>query len=135
MDRPFFKTYWPGLAWFFIMGVLLFMPGTDVPEPETWLKKIFFDKWVHAGLFGTLAALIMYAQRSNAKNFKQIRTRLILTALCIIGWGLATEYIQRDYCISRGFDLWDWGADILGILIVLTYQLYAAYRLTAKNPH
>ena len=55
------KRFIPGIAWFFVVLVLLCLPGKDIPG-TSWLDKIFFDKWVHAGIFGLLALLFMLSQ-------------------------------------------------------------------------
>ncbi len=123
----FQKKYLPGLIWFVIMCVLLFMPGSDVPEPETWMTKIFFDKWVHSGIFGLLTLLWMWpVAKSNLLN-NQKKINFLVIAFIFIGWGLATEFIQKHFCTSRGFDLWDWAADILGITvayIIIRFKIY-----------
>ena len=52
-----FKYFLPGIAWFFIVGVLTLMPASDVPTVN-WMDNIpNFDKLVHAGLFGGLTIL------------------------------------------------------------------------------
>ena len=40
----------PGIIWFIIANILFLMPGPDVPS-ISFLDEIYFDKWVHAGLF------------------------------------------------------------------------------------
>src|SRR6478672_5501393 len=65
------KKFIPGIAWFFILLVLLCLPGDDLPDSDWWLDKIYFDKWVHTGLFGLLAALFMapvFASRPSKKK-------------------------------------------------------------------
>ena len=49
----------PGIAWFFIILVLICLPGGDIPKAG-WLDKIYFDKWVHTGLFGVLTFLFCW---------------------------------------------------------------------------
>ena len=40
----------PAIIWFIIANILFLMPGSDVPH-ISFLDEIYFDKWVHAGLF------------------------------------------------------------------------------------
>lgn len=131
----FQKKYLPGLIWFVIMCVLLFMPGNDVPKPENWMTKIFFDKWVHSGIFGLLTLLWMWpVAKSNLLN-NQKKINFLVIAFIFIGWGLATEFIQKHFCTSRGFDLWDWAADILGIsvaYIIIRFKVYPKNKAVVK---
>ncbi|HRD58258.1 MAG TPA: hypothetical protein PK504_09430, partial [Ferruginibacter sp.] len=53
-----FYTFLPGIAWFFIVLVLIAMPGRDVPG-NSFLEKINFDKFVHAGIFGLMVILFV----------------------------------------------------------------------------
>ena len=46
----------PGIGWLIICTILLTLPGTSFPK-EDWLDKIWFDKWVHIGLFGGMVLL------------------------------------------------------------------------------
>ena len=58
-----FKKFIPGIAWFFVVLFLICLPKTDMPELDNWLaillKKIEFDKWVHAFMFGLMAFLFI----------------------------------------------------------------------------
>ena len=51
------KRFLPGISWFFILLVLLCIPGTDLPQAEDWMQKLYLDKWVHTGLFAILSFL------------------------------------------------------------------------------
>lgn len=110
------KKFTPGIAWFFLVLLLICLPGTEIPTPETWLNDIFFDKWVHFGLFGILAFLFFYPVCRMRISEKTKRNILIKIALSTILWGLTTEFIQHFFIPDRSFDLFDWLADSLGIL-------------------
>lgn len=106
------------------MAVLLFMPGSDVPKADNWMEKIFFDKWVHSGLFGLLALLWLWPI-AKADITPPKKQRLFFTVvLVLISWGLTTEFIQKYLCVSRGFDLWDWAADCFGIIVAYLITLF-----------
>jgi hypothetical protein len=57
---PSVKKFIPGIAWFFVILVLICLPGSKIPTVETWLNDIYFDKWVHTGLFAVLVFLFIY---------------------------------------------------------------------------
>ena len=54
------KRFIPGIAWFFLVLFLICLPGSDIPPVENWLSYIYFDKWVHIGLFAVLTFLFIY---------------------------------------------------------------------------
>jgi hypothetical protein len=111
------KKFLPGIAWFFIVLLLTCMPGNDVPKIG-WLDNIyFFDKWVHAGLFGGLAFLFSWPfYKSDFSRTKRLHY-FIKIALASSIFGLMIEFIQRFYIPGRDYDLLDWAADTFGSLI------------------
>lgn len=103
------------------MLILLTLPGDDLPSANDWMNKIFFDKWVHAGIFGLLALLFMWPvgisnipKKIKGRNFIDI-------ALLALVWAFITECIQL-YIPLRSFDLIDWLADSFGILVALLFS-------------
>ncbi len=113
MKQITFKHFLPGIAWFFFVLILLLIPGSEFPETDNWLKKIYFDKWVHAGLFGILSFLFMYPFRLRKNPGSIMIIVVILTSL----WGLATEFLQESLVKGRSFELMDWAADTAGSII------------------
>ncbi|MEO6135992.1 MAG: VanZ family protein [Ginsengibacter sp.] len=111
-----FKYFLPGIAWFLIVGVLVFMPGSDVPEVK-WLDIPQFDKLVHAGIFGVLVFLFCVPYFKLNISFKQKNQHFIRVCLAAIVWGIAVEIIQKYFVPGRSFDLLDWAADTAGVLI------------------
>jgi VanZ family protein len=119
MPKIAVKKFLPGIAWFLIVVVLTCMPGNDVPKIG-WLDHIwFFDKWVHAGLFGGLTFLFCWP----FKNSDFSRTRrlhyFIKIALASSIFGLMIEFIQRFFIPGRDYELLDWAADTIGSLLAL----------------
>lgn len=115
-DVPF-KHFLPGIAWFLIVGFLVFMPGSEVPE-VSWLDKIpHFDKLVHIGIFGGLTFLFCLPYFKPKMPFQQKVNHFIRVSLAAIVWGFAVELIQKFFVPGRSFDLVDWAADTVGILI------------------
>jgi hypothetical protein len=111
------KSFKPGIVWFFIVLILLCMPGRGFPKVDNWISYIYLDKWVHAGLFGVQAFLWMLPvlNSNTTKKWK----RIILIGIAISLWGLATEFIQKYLIPGRDYDLLDWAADTTGVLLIM----------------
>ena len=83
------------------------------------MSAIFFDKWIHAGLFAVLAFLFMMPVCKNNLSKKEKWSFVIKIALAFCVWGITTEFIQKFFIPGRAFDLWDWAADCLGVILAL----------------
>jgi hypothetical protein len=116
MNRINVIKFIPGIAWFFVVLVLLFMPGKDVPSNNLF-DIIYFDKWVHTGIFGLLALLFMLPFAHSSMNQKEKLQYFIRIAIATSVWGLTSEFIQKYWADGRSFDLIDWGADSLGAIV------------------
>ena len=90
--------------------VLFFLPGSAFPETG-WLDKIWFDKWVHVGLFAVLITIWCWALQNSA----QIKALVIMA----IAYGIFVEWVQHYFVAYRGFDWTDWAADLVGIAVGL----------------
>jgi VanZ family protein len=114
-----FRGPWLLLFWFALMNLLFFLPGSAFPK-ENWLSAIYFDKWVHIGLFFILAFLARTAMRLLTKK----STALLLVILLL--YGLGVEWIQESWVINRSFDLNDVWADMTGALLgaVVWWEVY-----------
>jgi VanZ family protein len=96
--------------YFIFISILFFLPGSAFPKTN-WLSKIWFDKWVHIGLFALLIFLMCWAFEINNK-------RSFLTVLAIAAvYGISVELIQDQFVLNRSFDWGDWLADITGSLL------------------
>lgn len=112
------RQFWPAIAWFVLLCILVFMPGSDVPSVG-WLDNIHADKIAHVFLFAVLVILIIRPFLISDYSRSSKLFILILVCLFAIGWGLAVEFIQKNFVTGRTFDLWDWAADTAGVLIGL----------------
>lgn len=110
----------PGIAWFFVVLVILCMPGKDVPGLG-WMDKFYIDKWVHFGIFSLLALLFMLPFALSQLHHKEKLHSFIRIALATAVWGIASEFIQKYWIPGRSFDLLDWAADSFGALVALLY--------------
>ena len=115
------KRFIPGIAWFFLVIVLLCLPGSDIPTVATWLSDIYFDKLVHTGLFAVLTFLFIYAVTRLNLTKTAKKSMAIKIAIVAWVWALTTELIQRFFIPDRSFDMLDWAADSLGILIAFIW--------------
>lgn len=120
-DQLSVKRFIPGIAWFVLVLVLICLPGSDIPTVETWLNDIYFDKWVHTGLFAVLAFLFIYPVCRSGLPTAAKRKIAIKIALAASVWALATEFIQRYFIPDRDLDILDWACDTLGIIIAWTW--------------
>ncbi len=120
------KKFIPGIAWFFLVLILICLPGNDLPKANSWMTAIYFDKWVHVSLFSCLAFLFMRPIGLLHIDTKSKLQWLLKVAIATSIWGLTTEYIQMFFIPGRSFDLGDWAADTFGALLAVatTYWLY-----------
>ena len=116
MYKIHFKKFIPGIAWFFIVLVLMCLPGQDLP-PTDWLHISYVDKWLHVGVFGLLVFLFCWPFYRSVFTQKVRKYYFIKIALTVSIWGLAIEFIQKFYIPGRSFDLLDWAADSTGALL------------------
>jgi hypothetical protein len=114
-----FKKFIPAILWFLLVFILICLPGQEFPEMDVWsawLQKIYFDKWVHAGIFGVMMFLFAWPFKSADLQDEKKKSIYLLIALLTCIWGLVTECIQL-YVPFRSFDLLDWAADSFGTII------------------
>lgn len=100
----------PAIGWLIICTVLLVLPGSAFPK-EDWLSKIWFDKWVHIGLFAIMVVLWCWGLKEKLKE------KYILVSVAALAYGVAMEFIQQYFIVNRSFDIGDIVADAVGCLI------------------
>lgn len=119
-----FIYFVPGIIWFFLILVLICLPQSKVPEIELWWIEIVKpDKFIHAMMFGVQAFLFILPYRKVKVDPKLFRKKIVLIAILVAIWGLATECIQLQVP-GRSFEWMDWLADSVGVLFVLIYFFY-----------
>ncbi|RYY47434.1 MAG: hypothetical protein EOO06_12495 [Chitinophagaceae bacterium] len=113
MHKIPFHKFIPGIAWFFVVMVLICLPGKDIPG-NSMFEFLQFDKFAHTSIFGLMVILFI---RPIAMSELDKTSKLLLytrIALAISVWGLATEFIQLYFVPGRDFDLFDFAADATG---------------------
>src|SRR5437868_14619774 len=94
---PHISKFIPGIAWFFLVLILVCIPGYDLPKVDNWLIEINFDKFIHIGLFTVLAYLFMYPLARLALSPKERWHYIIKIVIATALWGLTTEFIQKFF--------------------------------------
>ncbi|MEO7394031.1 MAG: hypothetical protein ABIU11_03765, partial [Chitinophagaceae bacterium] len=64
-------SFIPAIAWIIISTLLLIIPGSALPK-ENWLGKIWFDKWVHIGMFSIMVFLCCWAIQKKYTAIKKL---------------------------------------------------------------
>jgi VanZ family protein len=77
------------------------------------LDDIWFDKWVHIGLFSLLCFIACWVWNGCTKRF------FALLFCAAAAYGFLIEVIQDQYIPNRSMDLGDWIADMIGSAIGL----------------
>lgn len=126
------KKFYPGIAWFFLILVLISIPGYDLPQVDSWLIEINYDKLIHTFLFAVLAYLFMNPVMRSALPEKGKKNWFIRIALASVVYGITTEYIQKFFIPGRSFNLTDWLADALGGIFVLIWYMVRFKKMNGK---
>jgi VanZ family protein len=113
-------SFLPALLWLIFTVILLVMPGPDIPE-EPFFEIIYFDKWVHIGMFGILTFLWCLPFLKSKNRSKKL---FWVIAVCSISYGVLMEFVQKYLAFERDFDLLDIIADSVGSLLALIWLFY-----------
>lgn len=119
----------PAVIWFIIANILFLMPGEDVPSVH-FLDEIYFDKWVHAGLFGGLVFFIAYPFIKANISTKKLLIKIGI--LCVL-YGIIIEFLQKYVATDRDFDIKDVMADATGCLLGGIAANWLIKQLAKKN--
>ena len=96
------------------------MPGKDLPK-DPFLEEIYFDKWVHIGLFGMFTFLVAYP----FIKLKIISQKILFSiTIASIFYGILMEYAQKYLTADRAFDIYDMIADAAGCIFTYFFLLW-----------
>ena len=112
----FKKPLLPAIAWLTITTVLLVLPGSSLPQ-EDWLSKIWFDKWVHIGLFAVMTFLWARCVKEKNSNVLLKTRSIFYVALAVLLYRIGMEFIQKYFVPNRSFDNGDIAADAAGSFV------------------
>ncbi len=111
--KPKATSFLPASILFIITFVLLVLPGSDIPKASIF-DAIYFDKWVHIGMFGLLTVAWCHPFLKSGAGSKKI---FWVVALAAIAYGIAMEFVQKYFAYQRSFDLFDMVADSVGSIV------------------
>ena len=120
MKKLEIKKFIPGIAWFFVVMVIMCLPGKEIPKVN-WLERLNFDKVVHMGVFGLLTLLFSWPFYNSYFSKKEKLHYFIKIAIATSVFGLVTEFIQKFFIPGRYYDLLDWAADSIGALVAFWF--------------
>jgi VanZ family protein len=83
-----------------------------------------FDKLVHLGFFFVLSVLLFYGRikSQNSYKFRFFTILKIIVLTAAIGAGI--EIMQLEFFSYRSAEFWDFGCDMLGVMMaVFSYIL------------
>lgn len=115
-------SFFPAIAWLIICTVLLILPGSAFPK-ENWLSEIWFDKWVHIGLFAVMVILFCWGALKKTNEQARLRKHFIVFAILAIAYGAGMEFVQKYFVANRSFDIGDIAADAIGSVIGLLFSV------------
>lgn len=121
MSKVPFHKFLPGIAWFFVVMVLMCLPGKDIPG-NSMFELLQFDKFAHASIFGLMVILFIRPLAMSGMNKKVKLYYYTRIAISIAIWGLATEFIQLFFIPGRDFDLLDFAADATGCMLAWLFS-------------
>ncbi len=108
--------------WLIISTLLLTIPGKAFPK-ENWLEKIWFDKWVHIGMFAIMVFLWCWAMLRMKLDKEKLKKAFVFIALLWFAYGIGMEFVQKYLVVNRSFDSGDIIADGVGCLLGLIYSI------------
>ncbi|MBL6944536.1 MAG: VanZ family protein [Bacteroidales bacterium] len=119
------RRLWPALAWALMILIITGVPGAYFPEVVTFWVWLSPDKAVHIFIFGVQAFLLMFAFNVQYLSAKERFVYGALLLLAAILFALLTEVLQAFVFIGRNGNVYDFIADVVGVLAgLLAYILF-----------
>lgn len=123
MLNNYLTRLYPGIFSSAVFIVILWLTLAPHPLPETEIS--FFphcDKVVHALMFGGMAFALFFDRalwrlRRNDKRLHYIRCEKLLILLSVVVFGGCIELLQTFMALGRGGDIFDFFADVIGIVV------------------
>lgn len=120
--------YLPSIVWFCAMTTLFCLPGSVIPA-SGFLEGIHFDKFVHAALFFILVYLAIKPMLSSTGKISGI---LLLISCFAIAYGIAIEFVQKNWIPNRSFDAGDIIGDSVGSIAAYVLGLQQRLKYLKK---
>jgi VanZ family protein len=110
-------TFWKPVLWLAIICYGLFIPANELPT-NPFFNIPHFDKIVHFLLFFGLNILLM-------RPLKKLNLKYYLLAPVIsVFFGLILEYEQHIVTVSRNSDIYDFFANLSGIVAATLFYYF-----------
>lgn len=116
--RSLFKAY---IVSFLILVVCL-LPGSTFPS--TGVEWVSLDKVIHLIMYVPLAWTLAYGFRLQSRYAKWQEKALLYTFILASVYGALVELLQFALTPDRAAELWDFVADVAGVVLgLLTYRI------------
>ncbi len=114
--------FFPSIVCLIVSTILLTLPGSAFPK-ENWFNKIWFDKWIHIGMFSIIVVSICWGVYKKKNISKKLKAYFILIGVVCLGYGIAMEFVQKYWIPNRSFDMGDIIADGIGATTGVLFSL------------
>ncbi len=102
------------IAYTIVVSILFFIPGSDLPRVK--IKIYGLDKIIHAAIHFILINLwMLYFYVKNDFQFKA--NWVFQLFLLLMLFGIIVEILQGQPMVSRGSDIFDVAANLVGALL------------------
>ena len=108
----------PAILFFVFTTFLLCLPGSEFPTGRLFSIPQL-DKAVYISFFTTLCLLFSFPLKKRLNNVSKIKQWFFIICLLGISYGIAIEFIQKNWIPNRSFELLDIVADSVGCLLAL----------------
>lgn len=106
------KKYWPT---FIVVSVIIYATLNDDPIAPDFPAIPYLDKLIHAIMFGGLLSAWSF-DLCRAGHALHMRLLIMVAIVCIFA-GAVDEVFQHYFTAARSGDVFDWFADVFGILV------------------
>ncbi|HTS45884.1 MAG TPA: VanZ family protein [Puia sp.] len=111
--RKYLGKQYIAISWTVIIGILLCIPGSMLPQEQTFAIPNF-DKLVHVALFSGFVILwCMYFSSKNLPRKKLLRL-FFLFFIISCTYGIGMEFVQKYFIPMRDYDPYDIILDLIG---------------------
>jgi VanZ family protein len=130
-----FRRCWPVFGWSLIIIILSGIPGSYFPEVLTFREWLGPDKLAHLAMFGGFSFLFLYAFSDKYSKKKNLNRYIFLSLVVGMVFGFLTELMQRFLFVGRNGNIFDFGADAIGLLLgIVAFRIFYRRKIEAvKN--
>ncbi|HEV9036372.1 MAG TPA: VanZ family protein [Puia sp.] len=111
--RKYFAALYVPITWTIIIGILMTLPGSALPNEQAF-RIPQFDKIVHMALFGGFVFLWDLRLSKRSQDMRRLFRWFFAFYVLANVYGIGMEYVQKYWIPGRDFDLADIIADMIG---------------------